>query len=412
LKTRRSLGVGAALWVASALASAPVASHPWDSGVIKPTTFAATVLRMQVEMSGIEPARAAGDLADVAQRAQRMALLADQVPGFALTLPGALRDSAVGAVMRVSLDLRATASALGVAADRGDSAGVALHAPRLLALCAALEAHAPRQYVCPMHCEPGQIYDRPGSCPKCGMSLKQITSDRYSVEVTPASGPLRAGTPTTLDFQIKDPAGFDAAHLQVVHEKLLHLMMVSQDLSWFSHEHPIPQGNGSFRLRTSFPVGGTYVLFHDFTPDSVGMQVVPVELNVEGRARKTKTLVVDDDKPKRIDGYEISLSHTPLAPTIACAMTYTLTRHGEPVTDLEPFLGAMGHLVMISRDRTAYVHSHPLDSQMSGGPSVQFITTFEKAGLYKAWAQFQRHGQVLTVPFVVEVGSGAVSAAR
>ncbi|HUK63773.1 MAG TPA: hypothetical protein VLV15_10570, partial [Dongiaceae bacterium] len=99
----------------------------------------------------------------------------------------------------------------------------------------------------------------------------------------------------------------------------------------------------------------------------------------------------------------VALSHTGLALGAECAMTFTLTRHGEPVTDLEPFLGAMGHLVMISEDHVAYVHSHPLPENATTGPRVQFNMTFSRTGLYKTWGQFQHHGRVITAPFVVEV---------
>src|SRR4029453_12462949 len=88
-------------------------------------------------------------------------------------------------------------------------------------------------------------------------------------------------------------------------------------------------------------------------------------------------------------------------PGTECTLAFTLTRGGKPVTDLEPFLGAAGHLVMISQDHGAYVHSHPLVS--GTGPRIEFKATFVRTGLYRAWGQFQRHGRVLTAPFVVGV---------
>ena len=147
------------------------------------------------------------------------------------------------------------------------------------------------------------------------------------------------------------------------------------------------------------------MLFHDFTPDSVGMQVVPVELAVEGAERPRVALTVDDDQRKRVDGVDVTLSHSPLLPGADCTMTFTLERRGKPVTDLEPFLGAMGHLVMVSEDRGSFVHSHPLEQKAVIGPSVTFNMRFERTGLYKAWGQFQRRGRVITVPFVVRISA-------
>lgn len=380
----------------------PAASHPsdWEGG--PPTTFAALVRALREEARSVHQALAVGDLADVGQHAGEIDTLAREVPRFALTLPGALRHSAVGPILRAGLRVGVATGALRQAAEGGDAVEAARQAARLADPLAALIAHVPRQYVCPMHCEIGKTYDHPRLCPVCHMHLQLVTSDRYTVEVA-ADHPIRARAEATLRFQIKDPAGFEVRNLQIVHEKPLHLMIVSHDLSRFDHVHPVADAEGRFALRHRFPAGGRYVLFHDFTPDSVGMQVVPVEVAVEGPVPRPIPLRVDDDRPKRVEGYEVALSHTPLIPGRECAMTFTLTRGGRPVTDLEPFLGAMGHLVMISEDRAAYVHSHPLETSATIGPRVEFKTRFERTGIYKAWGQFQRRGRVLTVPFVVEV---------
>jgi hypothetical protein len=75
---------------------------------------------------------------------------------------------------------------------------------------------------------------------------------------------------------------------------------------------------------------------------------------------------------------------------------------GKPVTDLEPYLGAMGHLVLISADGKEYVHVHPHEKPATEG-KVEFEASFPKAGLYKGWGQFQRGGKVHVVPFVVKI---------
>ena len=288
----------------------------------------------------------------------------------------------------------AFAAALAIAACASVASADGVHAS---GPPAATDLRATKQYACPMHCEGAKRYDQPGNCPVCGMMLQLVSAQRYAAEVR------AAGVPADLEFQLRDPAGQAVDRLEIVHEKPLHLMIVSEDLSWFAHVHPVPDGSGRFHLRETFPAGGTYTLFHDFTPPAVGMQVVPVDLTVEGRRPAPKQLVIDDDRPKAVDGYECTLTHTALALDAESALTFRLTRSGKPVTDLEPFLGAMGHLVVISADRATYVHSHPLPANATTGPTVQFNTTFPRTGVYKAWGQFQRHGRVVTVPFVFEV---------
>jgi hypothetical protein len=82
---------------------------------------------------------------------------------------------------------------------------------------------------------------------------------------------------------------------------------------------------------------------------------------------------------------------------------------GQPITDLQPYLGAMGHCVIVSEDGQTYLHSHPEQlfnptPDTHGGPAVMFHTIFPHPGLYKIWGQFQRNGKVLVSSFVVNVG--------
>jgi hypothetical protein len=263
-------------------------------------------------------------------------------------------------------------------------------------------------YRCPMHCEGTKRYEGPQACPVCGMALALADGGRYRVTVTPAGGAPQPGVATTLTFAIADPSGAPVTKLEVVHEKLVHLLIVSEDLSWFAHEHPERREDGTFELRMTFPAPGHYTLFHDFTPPRVGMQVVPVELTVAGTSPPAVPLVPDDQAEKIVDGFTARLaSTTPLAAGKNLSLVVSLVRDGAPVRDLEPFLGAMGHLIIVSADRARFVHSHPVAA--SRGPAVSFQCRFPAPGVYKAWAQFQHAGRVLTIPFTLRV-PGAVDA--
>ncbi|HKD99744.1 MAG TPA: hypothetical protein VKE69_01940, partial [Planctomycetota bacterium] len=207
------------------------------------------------------------------------------------------------------------------------------------------------------------------------------------------------------------PDGKPVTDLEVVHEKLLHLLIVSDDLSWFAHEHPAIQPDASFTLKLAFPHGGDFTLFHDFTPARVGMQVVPVDLHVEGDVPAPTPLVANATRSEVVDGFTVELdAPSPLRSIQMQRLTFRLSKGGVPVTDLEPFLGAMGHLIVVSEDRKRFVHSHPLElktpaGKRPSGPDVTFQAQFPVPGLYKAWAQFQHHGRVITAPFVVKVVS-------
>jgi hypothetical protein len=242
------------------------------------------------------------------------------------------------------------------------------------------------------------------------MALGRVHGGRYRVTVTPAGETIVPGVATDLTIAIDDPGGARVRDLDVVHEKLLHLLVTSEDLAWFAHEHPERRRDGTFALRMTFPAPGRYTLFHDFTPARVGMQVVPVDIAVAGTAPPPTPLVPDAATAKTVDGVTARL--TPSAPLVAgknVALVVSLSEHGAPVGDLEPFLGAMGHLIIVRADRARFVHSHPVERRgapPARGPDVRFQCRFPAGGTYKAWAQFQRAGRVLTVPFTFDVADG------
>lgn len=79
---------------------------------------------------------------------------------------------------------------------------------------------------------------------------------------------------------------------------------------------------------------------------------------------------------------------------------------GNPITDLEPLMGAGSHSVIVSRDVRQFLHVHPseeVQADWRGGPTVSFKTKFAYPGLYKVWEQFQHHGRIITADFILEV---------
>ena len=269
-------------------------------------------------------------------------------------------------------------------------------------------------YACPMKCLGGSTTPVAGLCSVCGMRLHRLSGRSYvvAVEAVGADGAaapkIETGKEVTLRFKLAAPDGGTVKDLEVVHEKLIHLLMVSADLAWFGHEHPEAAADGSFTLRTTFPHGGSYTLFHDFTSKRDGMQVVPVELAVAGEAPAPVALAPDADGARVVEGCTVKLvAPAPLRSLFNLSLKVRVEQDGQPVTDLEPFLGALGHLIVISEDRRRFVHSHPLGAPPKvgkpAGPEVTFGALFPAPGRYKAWVQLQRKGRVLTAPFVFDV---------
>lgn len=257
--------------------------------------------------------------------------------------------------------------------------------------------------------------------------------------VTEPAGAVEAGRDATLVFTVKDKqSGTVAKDLKIVHEKPMHLLVVSDDLAFFDHVHPEQQADGRFRLNYKFPNGGRFKLYSDFTPQNSPQIVNVFDVGVGGAARERTPLVADGELKKTVDGLTVTMKTAqPIKAANGQMFDFFVTDGaGKPVTDLQPYLGAMAHFVVISEDSSKFLHVHAIEGETTetegtgggrsdhkdshGGmqmdvkpdadnaatPTVQAHTEFPTAGLYKLWAQFQRGGKVFTVPFVLSVSEG------
>ncbi len=221
--------------------------------------------------------------------------------------------------------------------------------------------------------------------------------------VSTAPAGLKPGQPVRLDLMIHEPSGAVVTRFDTVHEKMLHLIIVRDGLDRFAHIHPDVGPSGSITATFTFPTAGRYLLYADYQPTGGGPSVAMAELTVPGDPPPKPALV--PDAPGRVagDGLVADIGVANAAAGRTATITFALSdAAGKPVADLQPYLGAMGHLVVLGADGTPYVHSHPLEG-WSPGAAVAFETHFPAPGLYKGWGQFRRRDTVLTVPFVVRV---------
>lgn len=433
------LAAGLALGAAPAEGLAQHAPGHAHAETRPPESFAEAVSRIREELAELEGMVARKAFVAAHDPADAIEQLASALGRLSLKPGSGVPREKVRDANLAGKDLAKIARQFHDAADRNDGAACLRLLPRLQELVAAVGAFAPEKWVCDMHCEPGKVFDGPGVCPVCRMAYKPISQVPYSANVAPDPAPIQPGVTTQLTIRLLDPAGnvlgLDA--LEIVHEEPLHLLMVNSDLSWYAHEHPTPRPDGAFVLPFAFPAPGEYTLFHDYTPKGKKQQVAPFKLKVAGVAPPPKPLVEDYDTVAQIEGYEfrVRCNGVKFAAAEDSIIRIGIDRDGEPVTDLEPYLGELGHLVIISADLKSFVHSHPLDMTddhdggdhghahghahdhdhdtimraaraavdlRNGKPSdVVFHAVFPRPGLYKAFAQFQHKGKILTYPFVI-----------
>ncbi|RKN79084.1 hypothetical protein [Paenibacillus ginsengarvi] len=218
------------------------------------------------------------------------------------------------------------------------------------------------------------------------------------------SGSPKAGEKSTLALSITDKSGKPVNDFQINHEKLMHLIVVSKDLSYFNHIHPDYKGNGKFEIGTSFPAGGDYKLFADFIPKGGPGETLSEWVKVAGKEGEPAPIKADSRLVREVSGKEIELSLSSAKPKQDVTLTFQIrdAKTKKDIDNLEPYLGAVGHVVILSADSEQYIHVHPLDEKAKG-PKAQFATSFPASGVYKIWGQFQHNGEVFTAPFVIDV---------
>ncbi len=236
----------------------------------------------------------------------------------------------------------------------------------------------------------------------------------FQAELTPGTGDVVAGKPVTLAFTVKDAKGALVRELPQVHEKPMHLLAISTDLKDFFHLHPEPQSDGSYRVEHTFPSGGDYTLFVDYTPQGAPQVVDRIPLTVKGAPRAKAALQADTTNTHTVDGLRVTMTPSkPLRPGEGLVLQFAVVdaKTGKPAADLEPYLGAMAHFVIVSEDSKDFLHAHPQETKPTGDGRVSAHTVFPRAGLYKVWVQLQRHGRVITVPFVLNVAGASAAPA-
>lgn len=238
----------------------------------------------------------------------------------------------------------------------------------------------------------------PAKCPRCGMKLVSGVPDprEFAVDLSLAPRVPLPGKPLRLTITPRDPATGMPAKLQIIHEKLLHLFAVSSDLGWFLHDHPEPLGDGRFVLDTVLPHAGEYRLLADFYPENAAPQMIPATIVVPGKYRPEA--LTPDVEMQRGANLRISLRMEPVQPVAGKkTMLFFTPEPGE----LEPYLGAWGHLLVASSDLIDTIHSHPAWDERT--ENVQFNVIFPRPGLHRVWVQFQSRGVVNTVAFTIPV---------
>jgi Heavy metal binding domain len=264
---------------------------------------------------------------------------------------------------------------------------------------------------CRMH--PDVRADRAGTCPQCGMPLTEFIPDltrRYGWSFERLT---RSRSTDRLTFSIAEHTTRTRVRdLEVQHEHPLHLFIVSEDFASFEHVHPTLAGGEADTWTVPWhpKTHGAYRLYADFLPIGGAPQMLQRRI-VIGRngppasvpAAPVVDRVIATSAEADLEG---TLATSSLRAGDTHRVTFTIrdTKTQRPVTDLEPYLGAWGHLFALHEGRDEALHAHPDSTDTNaGGPTIAFDILFPRAGAYYLWVQVRHHGTIATLPFVIHV---------
>ena len=260
---------------------------------------------------------------------------------------------------------------------------------------------------------------------------KVVQSHRsYEIEVTSNTATIKPDQKTTIKYKIKNEKGEILKNYETAHEKIMHFITVRKDLMYFQHLHPaFNEATGEFTVDITFQTDGPYRLFPDFTPGLDNPQKLPVTVYHDvdvGNSNEyyAKSIMPDSEQTKTYGDYEITTTF-PKDAKKQEEITYSLniTKYGKPVPNLENYLGALGHSVILKEGTLDFIHTHALEAKGSTqqghgtqsehgstqtnaigrGPKIEFAATFPEPGVYKIFTQFQHEGKIQTVDYTVKV---------
>ncbi|WP_259141174.1 heavy-metal-associated domain-containing protein [Tsukamurella ocularis] len=246
------------------------------------------------------------------------------------------------------------------------------------------------------------------AAPAAMAPLKGVALSAEGLTFASVAAPRAVGEAGTLGFRIEDATGAPVTAYTTTHEKDLHLIAVRADGTQFRHVHPtLDRATGVWSLPWSWVEAGTYRLYADFAPATGPAVTLTRTVEVAGGYAPA------DPAPSRtaqVDGYTVTLDGD-LVAGASSPVTLRVSRDGAPVTALQPYLGAFGHLVALRQGDLGFLHVHPEGTEPkpgdTGGPAIAFQAQAPTAGRYLLYLDFQVDGVVRTASFVVDASASA-----
>lgn len=201
-------------------------------------------------------------------------------------------------------------------------------------------------------------------------------------------------------FRILGPDGATVTDFDTEHERDMHLIVVRRDFTGFQHVHPRMAADGTWSAPIDTSRAGSYRVFADFSTGGESA-TLGTDLQVPG-SFEPEPLPAPAATAAAGDGYEVRIDAGHPHAGEEARTEFTITRDGEPIDRVEPYLGAAGHLVALRDGDLAFLHTHPTGAPEDADP-IAFDVSYPSAGDYRLFLQFRHGGAVRTAAVTVTV---------
>ncbi len=243
---------------------------------------------------------------------------------------------------------------------------------------------------------------------------------------------LVPNVPVTLTFTLRDYQGHPVQDLVLDHDRIVHVVIASRDFTVFKHIHVEDSGpvtpemiaSAQFPVHYTFPKDGRYMVSIDFMERGYIFSD-QFYLNVGSAGEMGGPGNEDFSTHKIFDGYDVTFHASPstLKAGEPAILDYHIEKDGKPLTDMHPYLAVPMHISIIRNDLMGFLHTHGLlpvsfVGKLLGesihashlflpsrfGPDVEASNfSFDSAGIYHIFGEFNAGGKVVVTEFTVKV---------
>jgi Cu+-exporting ATPase len=191
------------------------------------------------------------------------------------------------------------------------------------------------------------------------------------VAVQPAGEP-QPGRRTTLTVDVRDAAtGEPVTDVVRTHQVWMHMIVIRDDLGSFAHVHPEPTGEpGQFRVAVRMPTAGRYAAHVEFRRQGEMTDVLTEQaVRVPGASPAPAPVPPGDVRTATRHGITTVLTgRARVGGTSDLHFRFTDASTGQPIEDLQPYLGAAGHVAIVKADGSTFAHDHAETEDGAGRP--------------------------------------------